>query len=80
MPNSKITGNVIGHRVQKARKKAGITQLELSTILAVDYSIELRTELISKIESGRRPVRDKEIAAITKVLGVTPNDLFGVKG
>ncbi len=78
MPNPKVTGNIIGHRVQKARKAAGITQLELSTILGVDYKIELSPELISKIESSLRPVRDKELKAISDVLKVTPNDLFGV--
>jgi len=78
MPSPKITGNIIGHRVQKARKVANITQIELSTILGVDYKIELSPELISRIESGSRPVRDKELKAIADVLDVTPNDLFGV--
>lgn len=79
MPNAKITGNIIGFRVQKARQQAGMTQLELSVTLDVDYEIDLRPELISKIESGARPVRDKELKAIADALGVTPNRLFGVK-
>lgn len=79
MPNPKITGNVIGHAIQKARKAANVTQLELSTILDVDYDIELAPVLISKIESGHRPVRDKELAAICKILEVDPNTVFGWK-
>lgn len=77
MPHSKITGNVIGFRIQKARKDAGITQLDLSNTLDIDYKIDLSPELISKIESGKRPVRDREILAICEILKVRPDSLFG---
>lgn len=77
MPNPKITGNVIGHRIQKARKEAHLTQTELSAILDVDYGIELGPVLISKIESGKRPLRDKEIQALCRILKVRPDTLFG---
>ena len=79
MPNPKITGNVIGHKIQKARKSAGLTQLDISTILGVDYKIELSPELISRIESGRRPVRDKELIALCKIINIDPNTLFDWK-
>lgn len=79
MPNAKITGNVIGAAIQKARLAKRISQIDFSAELSVDYDIELSQNTISKIESGRRPVRDKEIAAIVEILGVTPNDLFGVE-
>ena len=78
MPNAKITGNVIGAAVQKARMAKGMNQVDLAAELSVNYGIELSQNLISKIESGRRPVRDKEIAAIAEILDVKPNDLFGI--
>ena len=68
MPNAKITGNVIGAAVQKARMAKGMNQVDLAAELSVNYGIELSQNLISKIESGRRPVRDKEIAAIAEKL------------
>ena len=78
MPNAKITGNVIGAAVQKARMAKGMNQVDLAAELSVNDGIELSQNLISKIESGRRPVRDKEIAAIAEMLDVKPNDLFGI--
>ena len=56
MPNAKITGNVIGAAVQKARMAKGMNQVDLAAELSVNYGIELSQNLISKIESGRRPV------------------------
>lgn len=79
MPHSKITGNVIGFRIQKARKSAGITQLELSNTLDIDYQIDLSPELISKIEAGKRPVRDREVEALCQILKTSPNALFSWK-
>ena len=64
--------------MQKARMAKGMNQVDLAAELSVNYGIELSQNLISKIESGRRPVRDKEIAAIAEILDVKPNDLFGI--
>lgn len=77
MPNAKITGNVVGAAIQKARLAAGINQVDLAAELSVSYDIDVTQNLISKIESGRRPVRDKELAAICKILNVAPNTIFG---
>jgi len=78
MPNARITGNIVGAAIQKTRLKKQINQVDLSAELSVTYGIELSQNLISKIESGRRPVRDKELMAIAKALGVTPDILFGI--
>ena len=79
MPHPKIVGNVVGAYIKKARKKARLTQIQLSAELSVEYGIELSEPLISKIESGERTVRDKELKAIAQALGVTPDVLFGLK-
>ena len=78
MPHPKIKGNIIGRGVRKYRKLSGMTQVQLSAALSVDYRIELAPDLLSRIESGERSVRDKEVKALAEVLGVTPNDLFGI--
>lgn len=56
-----------------------MTQAQLAAALSVDHGVELAPDLLSRIESGERSVRDKELAAIANVLEVTPNDLFGVE-
>ena len=79
MTHPKIKGNIVGGHIRRARKQAKVTQLQLSVELSVEYGIELSPELISRIESGHRPVRDKELKAIADALGVTPDALFGIK-
>lgn len=76
MPHPNIQGNLIGKHLKRLRKKAGLTQAQLSAALSVDCGVDLAPDLISRIESHERSVRDKELHAIAKVLGVTPNDLF----
>ncbi len=71
-----VQGNRIGKRVQEARIKRELSQVELSAILEVDYHIVLSDGVIGHIENGRRTVRDKEIHALCKALGVSPNWLF----
>jgi HTH-type transcriptional regulator, cell division transcriptional repressor len=77
MPNAKITKNILGHRMQKARKQAGIGQAELAAILEEDFGISMERSLVSRIERKERPVRDIELDAIAKALSVTPNYLLG---
>ncbi len=77
MPNAKIKGNRIGQKIRQAREKHKMGQVELSAALSVDHAIDLSQRLISEIENGRRPVRDKELYAIASILEVDPNWLFG---
>ncbi len=77
MPNAKINTNVVGKWIRLAREKAGIDQAELSALLSVEYQIEIERSIISRIERGVRPVRDIELHAVAKALGVTPNYLLG---
>jgi len=77
MVKSCVVNNCIGPRVKEARKLMGITQVELAAILSVDYDIHMERVHISKIECGIRSVKDKEIAALTKILNASPNWIFG---
>jgi transcriptional regulator with XRE-family HTH domain len=68
--------NIVGSRVRKARKESGITQMELAARLQV-MGITIDRSGVAKLESGRRPASDIEIAAIAKVLKAPIPWLFG---
>ena len=63
--------NVIGDRVRQAGKVARppITQIDLVARLQV-LGMQIDQSGLSKIESGRRPVSDIEVLALTKALKV----------
>jgi len=67
--------NIVGSRVRKARKESGITQMELAARLQV-LGITIDRSGVAKLESGRRPASDIEVAAIAKVLKVPIPWLF----
>ena len=70
--------NIVGIRVQLARKKAKplITQLDLVARLGL-HSWKIDQPTISKIEHGRRPVSDLEVKALAKALKVSVAWLYG---
>ena len=68
--------NIIGKQNQKARRKAGLSQKELSEKLELLAVYTCRGS-ISRIENCRRAVTDIEIDAISKVLKVSLDELFG---
>ncbi len=68
--------NIIGWRIKKARLAAGMSQRELSNKLELMAVYTCRGS-ISRIETGDRAVTDIEIDAISKVLKVSLNELFG---
>ncbi|MBO5891443.1 MAG: helix-turn-helix transcriptional regulator [Oscillospiraceae bacterium] len=68
--------NLIGPRIKEARIKSGLSQKELSDKLELLAVYTCRGS-ISRIENGRRAVTDIEIDAISKVLGVSLDFLFG---
>ena len=74
-----VKGNIVGKRIQQARVKAELSQLELAAAMCVDHKIKMERATISHIESGHRSVKDKEMAAFCDILGVSPNWLFGWK-
>lgn len=71
-----VQGNLIGARLQEARSRQRLSQVELSAILELDYQVFLSDAVIGHIENGRRTVRDKEIDALCRALNVSPNWLF----
>ena len=68
--------NIIGPRIKAARVKAGMSQKELSEKLELLAVYTCRGS-ISRIETGRRAVTDIEIDAISTVLQVSLDELFG---
>ncbi len=68
--------NLIGPRIKQARIKAGMSQKQLSEKLELMAVYTCRGS-VSRIENGKRAVTDIEIDAISKVLGVSLDFLFG---
>ena len=68
--------NIIGSKIKSAREKAGLTQKQLSEKLELEAVYTCRGS-ISRIENGRRAVTDIEIDAISKILNVSLDYLFG---
>ena len=67
--------NIVGSRVRRARKECRVTQMELAARLQL-LGITIDRSSIAKLESGRRPVSDIEVAAIARVLKVPIPWLF----
>lgn len=62
---------IIGSNIRYYRRKAGITQVELSKMLGYrNYTS------ISKIESGQNDVPLSVLARMAEILGVNPGDFF----
>ncbi|MBQ8649035.1 MAG: helix-turn-helix transcriptional regulator [Clostridia bacterium] len=68
--------NIIGMRIRDARIKAGMSQQQLSNKLELQAVYVCRGS-ISRIENGERSITDIEIDAISKVLKVSLDYLFG---
>lgn len=76
----KKSTNICGKRIKSARIEQGMDQVDLSAALSVDHEVEIAQTSISEIERGVRSVRDFELAAISKALGVSVDWLiFGDK-
>ena len=68
--------NIIGDRIREAREKKGYSQKQLSEKMELMAVYTCRGS-ISRIENGHRAVTDIEIDAISKILGVSLDYLFG---
>ena len=75
--DNEMAVNITGSNIRKLRKKAGLSQRQLSERMELEAVYTCRGS-ISRIENGQRAVTDIELAAIAKVLGVTVNELFGI--
>ena len=67
--------NITGSNIRKLRRKAGLSQTQLSEKMELLAVYTCRGSL-SRIENGQRAVTDIELSAIAKVLGVSVNELF----
>ena len=67
--------NVVGYNVEKARKKAGISQEQLSARLEVQ-GLPICRDSICRIEKGSRQVTDYELFMIAHVLNISVEMLF----
>lgn len=57
-----------------------MTQVDLSAAFSVDFDMEISQKAISRLEGGIRPVTDKELVALSKILEVSVQWLiFGDK-
>ena len=68
--------NIIGGKIKDARIKAGMSQKQLSEKLELMAVYTCRGS-VSRIENGKRAITDIEIDAISRILGVSLNYLFG---
>lgn len=68
--------NISGPRIRQVRERLGWDQSELAAALCVDFNIKLEQSDISEIERQKRGVKDFELDAIARLLGVTPEWLL----
>ncbi|MCL2002735.1 MAG: helix-turn-helix domain-containing protein [Oscillospiraceae bacterium] len=70
--------NITGERIKQARVKAGLSQEALSAKLEL-LAVYVCRGSVSRIETGERTVSDIEIDAISSVLNIPLDELFGRK-
>ena len=68
--------NIVGARVEEARKSINMKQKDLLTQLQV-RGVELNASGLSKLEGQLRYVTDFELVALSDVLGVSIDWLVG---
>lgn len=68
--------NITGSRIKQARLKAGLSQRELSVKLEL-LAVYICRGSLSRIETGERTVTDIELDALSRVLNVSLDYLFG---
>jgi len=72
------TRNLVGARVEAARKSEGMKQKDLLAQLQVQ-GIDMNASGLSKLEGQIRSVSDIELIALSKILGVSVEWLLGLK-
>lgn len=72
------TRNMVGARVEAVRRSQGMKQKELLAQLQVN-GIDMNASGLSKLEGQLRCVNDFELAALSRILGVSINWLLGLE-
>lgn len=67
----------VGRRVQAARKDAGVGQVQLAEAMSVRLATPWQQSTVTKVETGRRPLKFDEAIALASELGVTLDWLAG---
>lgn len=60
-----------GRRIAQLREEKGLSQLEFA------HKVNINNSVMNRIEKGIRPIRDDELMAISKCLGVSIDYLLG---
>ena len=68
--------NLIGARVEQARKELGMKQKELLAQLQVN-GVDMNASALSKLEGQMRSVNDFELVALANILNVSVDWLVG---
>jgi hypothetical protein len=73
----KVEVNIAGKRIREARHSHNprVTQTQLATMLQLE-GLNLDQVQISKIERQSRPITDKELAVVARLLGVSSSWLL----
>ena len=71
--------NLIGARVTQARAALGMKQVELLAKLQL-AGVDMSVPALSLLEGQKRPVSDRELAALSDILGVSVDWLLGRDG
>ena len=69
--------NICGEKIKEARKKEGLPQEMLAARLQTE-GVNIERDSVSRIEIGTRFVADYELAALCKILRVSPQYLLGL--
>ena len=70
--------NICGARVKEARKRLGLSQIDLAARLQVE-GVAIERDSVSRIEIGTRFVADYELVILARVLGVSVTYLLGIE-
>lgn len=68
--------NISGKRIKQAREYLGWDQNKLAAALHAEFEINLDQSDISEIERQVRGVKDFELDAVSRLLGVSPEWLL----
>ncbi|MBO5929518.1 MAG: helix-turn-helix transcriptional regulator [Clostridia bacterium] len=69
------TCNMVGANIEKLRKEKNLSQKDFIAKLQA-FGLDINPTSYSKLEGQIRCATDKELFAVSQVLGVTVNDLF----
>ena len=77
MPTRKSIGteNLVGQNIVLLRKRKNLKQTDLLAQLQV-HGIDINQSALSAIEGQHRKISDRELLAISAILGVSLNALF----